>query len=50
LRIAADALDLAGGGIGLHQELAVPLDEPHRGGDALAVALVTGDAEVPAAE
>jgi NADPH:quinone reductase len=50
LRIAADALDLAGGGVGLHQELAVPLDEPYRGGDALAVALVTGDAEVPAAE
>ena len=50
LRIAADPLDLAGGGVGLHQEPAVPLDEPHRGGDAPAVALVAGDTEVPAAE
>src|SRR5271166_6261460 len=50
LRIAADALDLAGGGVGLHQEPAVPRDEPHRGRDAPAVALVAGDAEVPAAE
>ena len=49
-RIAADPLDLAEGGVGLHQEPAVPQDEPHRGGDAPAVAPVAGDAEVPAAE
>ena len=37
-RIAADALHLAGRGIGLHQQPAVLLDEPHRRGHTCAVA------------